>query len=187
VALQAGTLVTALWTSSTPTRRVAEAMVFAILAVLLAAGTFGAGEEAGRAIVGVTSLALVAITPLAMIRSLRELGAVTLHAITAALCVYLLLGMFFAALYSVVGTLSDDGFFAQGVDATYSDYLYYSSITQTTVGFGDLTAGTGAGRAFTSVQALLGQIYLVTVVATIVGRVGATRIPPDARPGSRRT
>jgi hypothetical protein len=52
-------------------------------------------------------------------------------------------------------------------------YLYFSFTTLTTVGFGDLTAGSDAGRMLAVMEALLGQLYLVTVVAFIV----ATRRP----------
>ena len=52
--------------------------------------------------------------------------------------------------------------------ATTADYLYFSFVTITTVGYGDFTAASGLGRALASLEALLGQVYLVTVVATIV-------------------
>ena len=75
-------------------------------------------------------------------------------------------------------------------------YLYFSYTTLTTVGFGDLTAGTDLGRMLAVVEALMGQLYLVTVVAFIV----ATRRPraqivtteperggsPEAAPEERR-
>ena len=180
VGLQGLALVTALWTSRTPGRYVAVAAVLAGVTVAVAAGTAGVDEELGRILVGAMSIALVAGTPVAMLRSLRELGRVTSHAIVAAVCVYLLIGMFFAAVYLILGA-SDDGMFAQASETSYSDYLYFSAITQTTVGYGDLTPATNAARAFASAQAMFGQIYLVTVVALIVSNLGRERAP---RPGA---
>ncbi len=177
VALQGLTLVTALWTSRTRSRRVGWAAVLATAAVLVAAGVTGVDDSIERIVVGGMSLALVAGTPIAMARSLRELGRVTSHAITAAVCVYLLIGMFFAALYLVLGAVSDHDFFVQTSTTTYSDYLYFSAITQTTVGYGDFTPATDAGRAFATAQAMFGQIYLVTIVALIVGNLGRERAP----------
>jgi voltage-gated potassium channel Kch len=81
-------------------------------------------------------------------------------------------------------------FFVQTRDPTTADYLYFSFITLTTVGYGDYTAAGGFGRAAASVEALLGQIYLVTVVATIVSgmvnrrtrEVGSTPAGGDEAP-----
>ncbi|MDX6661529.1 MAG: hypothetical protein QOJ55_2351, partial [Solirubrobacteraceae bacterium] len=55
--------------------------------------------------------------------------------------------------------------------------LYFSFTTLTTVGYGDLTARTTRGHTVAVIAALIGQIYLVTVVATIVGNVGSRRSP----------
>ena len=48
-----------------------------------------------------------------------------------------------------------------------------------TVGYGDLTAEGGIGRAVAVTEGLLGQIYLVTTVAALVGNLGRTRTPLD--------
>ena len=56
-------------------------------------------------------------------------------------------------------------------NATTSDYLYFSFTTMTTTGYGDLTAATDLGRSFAITEQLIGQIYLVTVVAVIVGNL----------------
>ena len=55
--------------------------------------------------------------------------------------------------------------------ATTADYLYFSFMTQTTVGYGDLTAAGNLGRACAVLEALVGQLYLVTVVALVVSRM----------------
>ena len=100
----------------------------------------------------------------------------------AALCIYVLLGMLWAFIYQAIGAFSDDPFFAQPVSATSADYLYFSFVTQTTVGYGDLSAATNPGRAFAVLEALLGQLYLVTVVALVV-----SRLRPRDRPGADRS
>jgi Ion channel len=91
------------------------------------------------------------------------------------LCVYLLLGTVFAFLYGLAAEVDDGGFFATGAPENQADFLYFSFSTLTTTGYGDLTAATGLGRSLSITEALLGQIYLVTVVALIVGNLGRSR------------
>jgi voltage-gated potassium channel Kch len=56
-------------------------------------------------------------------------------------------------------------FFTAHEAGTRSDYTYFSFVTMATVGYGDLTAAGGIGRALAVTEGLLGQIYLVTSVA----------------------
>lgn len=117
-------------------------------------------------------------------RQLGEAGKITIEAVLGALCVYLLLMIGFASAYGVVGNFGNEPFFVQGPSwGTYGDYLYFSGTTITTLGIGDLSPATGVGRSLTAAEALIGQIYLVTVVALIVGNLGRKapkRTNPDA-------
>ena len=51
-------------------------------------------------------------------------------------------------------------------------FEYFSFVTLTTVGFGDFTAATDAGRAVAMLEALIGQVFLVTIVALVVSNLG---------------
>ena len=84
---------------------------------------------------------------------------------------YLLVGLFFAFVYVAIQNLGGAPYFANGAAATPSLSLYFSFVTMTTVGYGDFTARTSYGHTLAVSEALLGQIYLVTVVAAIVGRI----------------
>ncbi len=53
--------------------------------------------------------------------------------------------------------------------------MYFSFITMATVGYGDLTAQGGLGRALAVTEGLFGQIYLVTAVAALVSNLGRRR------------
>ena len=79
--------------------------------------------------------------------------------------------MLWAFAYTAMGHLGAAPFFAESVEPTSADYLYFSFITQTTVGYGDLSAAGNLGRACAVLQALIGQIYLVTIVALLVARL----------------
>ena len=127
---------------------------------------------------------LVAFAPLLIVRGIlrdmRREGVVTVHALAGVLAIYLLLGMFFSFLYGAVDGLSDSETFSGAVEAQRSDFLYFSYITQATVGYGDIVPVTDVARMLAVAQALIGQVYLVTVVALIV-----TNLRPRARPGER--
>jgi uncharacterized membrane protein len=78
--------------------------------------------------------------------------------------------MFFSFLFGAVQEI-DGPFFAQVADPSRSDFLYFSYVTVATVGYGDLTAASDLGRMLAVTEGLLGQIYLVTVVALIVSNL----------------
>lgn len=99
---------------------------------------------------------------------------VTLQTVLGALCLYLLAALFFAFLYSAMDALSRDAFFAGEANSRAIDYVYFSFSTITTTGYGDLTPAPDLGRMFAVTEALVGQLYLVTVVAVLVGRLGRT-------------
>ena len=70
-----------------------------------------------------------------------------MRTVLGAVCIYVLLGMMFAFVYAAINGLGDDAFFVQTTHATTPDFLYFSFITQTTVGYGDFTAAGDLGRA----------------------------------------
>jgi hypothetical protein len=179
IALQGATLVLALYASEARPliERLATVVVaFAVLGSTGALIGFGElGSTAGR----IVAVLLVALAPIAIVRGVvrgvRTEGAVTMHTMFGVLCVYLLIGMLFAYAYGLVGDAQSQPFFASGIDPDISDYLYFSFATITTVGYGDLSAATDLGRSVAIAEALTGQIYLVTVVAVIVGSLSRRR------------
>jgi hypothetical protein len=179
IVLQGLTLLVALVSSQVHPwilRLAAIAVCVAILASAAALIGFGTlGPTAARLL---TAL-LVALAPASIARSLvldfRARG-VSLHTMFGVLCIYLLIGSLFAFVYGIVSSVGSEDFFAQQGDVdTTKNFLYFSFVTITTVGYGDLTAGTSLGRSLAISEALTGQIYLVTVVAAIVGGLGARR------------
>ena len=182
------TLLLALWTADAkPTVvRVATLVVAAVVATSIAETV--AGSPGGGA-TRVANALLVALAPpaivLGVIRTLRAKQAVTLEAVFGVLCVYLLLGMFFAFVYGSIDRLGGSPFFAGGQQASVAQCLYYSFTTLTTVGYGDLTARSNLGHTLSVSEALVGQIYLVTVVSLIVANLGRARPrAQDAAPPS---
>jgi hypothetical protein len=157
-----------------------------VVSSLLSAGSIVValgGDPQGKAVV-ILNLLLVTMAPPAIIlgtvRTLRARRQVTVEAVFGVLCLYLLLGMFFAFLYAFIGKVNGGSFFAGGEPVTTARCLYFSFTTITTVGYGDLTAGSNLGHTLSNAEALVGQIYLVTIVSMIVGNLGLRRMEaPD--------
>ena len=125
------------------------------------------------------SLLLVGLAPPVIVLGLRqhfrEQGGITLQTMFGVLCIYLLIGMLFGTLYGAIDAVTAQQFFDGGGARNISDFLYFSFSTLTTTGFGDLVAATDVGRSLAITEALIGQIYLVTVVALIVSQIGTVR------------
>jgi hypothetical protein len=124
-------------------------------------------------------LAVVLMVTIAtiVVRVLRH-PTVTLQTLLGSLSAYLLIGFLFMALYSAVAHLDRDEFFAGGQPVTSSTLQYFSFVTMTTTGYGDFTAAGTAGRSLAVLEALLGQIFLVTLVARLVAMFGRLRPVP---------
>jgi uncharacterized membrane protein len=105
------------------------------------------------------------------VRDVRAERAVTVRTLSGVLAIYLLVGMAFAQFGSAVSAIEDGPYFANDPDPTLSDFLYFSYVTLSTTGYGDLSPVTDVGRMLAVSEALIGQIYLVTVVAMIVANL----------------
>lgn len=179
-ALLGATLTIALWAAGAKPGVSHAATVVAVAVVAFSIVEAVAGDVQGAA-PRLANLLLVTLAPPAVVlgvaRSLRAHAGVTVEAVLGVLCLYILLGMMYALAYGAIDRLAHD-FFANGAKATPSICLYFSFTTLTTVGYGDLTAATNLGHTLSVSEALLGQIYLVTVVSVIVSRVRSPRWQP---------
>jgi len=102
---------------------------------------------------------------------------VTVDTISGAICVYLMMGLTWAFIYSVIEFLAPGSFtinkvpLSLGGDRYYEIplFLYYSFVTLTTLGYGDITPLTPPARAFSYVEAIIGQIFVAVLIARLVG------------------
>jgi voltage-gated potassium channel len=123
-------------------------------------------------LVGVTYLLPVALLvtatlPVTINRVLHH-RHVTRETILGALCTYVLIGLLFAFVYLAVQDFRDAPFFAQPGEHSQGEFLYFSFVALTTLGFGDLSPSVGLPQALTVVEALIGSVFLVTLVARLV-------------------
>lgn len=177
VALTGGTLLLTL--STTPQIRAHVVWVargFVVLALISSLATLGGSVDASAGVSAILTALLVGVMPPVIVIGVKDQPSVTAQSVFGAVCVYILLGLFFAVVYGGIGALGSSSFFASGVVGTSNDFLYFSFVTMTTTGYGDFTAASDLGRTLAVTEALLGQLYVVTVLALIVTRFsGAVR------------
>lgn len=105
---------------------------------------------------------------------------VTLNTVAAALTTFLLLGILFTTVLRSVDLSTDEPLFTGVEDPSVAEVTYFSFVTLTTLGYGDLTPETDLGRAIATLEAITGQVFLVTAVALTVSRLGQDRRPVSA-------
>jgi hypothetical protein len=173
VLLQGLTLCAALLASRVSLRLFRLAAVISLIALIGAIGSvvIDNGRNPSGAFY-ILNVLLVITVPWIIVRALWRRRVIDVRTVLGAVCVYVLLGMLYAFLYAAIDALSSGPFFVQTAHATTPDFLYFSYITQTTVGYGDFTAKGDLGRALAVLEAMGGQLYLVTVIAVLVSRLG---------------
>ena len=177
VILQGLVLIYALRTSRAGHRLIRSALLvvppIVILGTILAVGESDVAQATVGAVTAVLALGSIA----AVVRRIGSHPRVDAATILGALCTYLLIGLFFSAVFATIGALSSGDFFVNVHDPRSVDYMYFAFITLTTVGYGDFVAAGNLGRMIAATEALFGQLYLVTVVALVIGNIGRERRP----------
>ena len=171
VLIQALTLAVALWTSAATGRLDTIAAALIVIGVMGAVVELATENANATGLVGLLNVLLVAVTCAVIVLGIRDQHGVNVQSVLGALCIYLLIGMFYTFSYGAIAALESGPLFTQGTEGTPSVRLYFSIVSLATVGYGDYTAATDLGRTVAASEGLLGQIYLVTVVAVIISRL----------------
>ncbi len=114
-----------------------------------------------------------------VLRFVFESRQITSNTIWAALCVYLMAGVLGALAYLLIGSLSPNAFLSASpelgigpgasADQQLTSALYYSFVTMSTLGYGDIVPTTPPVRMLAALQAVFGQLYIAVLVARLVG------------------
>ncbi len=173
---------------STRVRLLAAGAVASLLLVLVMLQLFAGIQGAGIAFQLIMVLFLLYVV-FVTFKYLFRKQRVTIDTINAALCVYLLLGIVWAFAYSLVDILEPGSFksalFDEGVEfmrlgAERSFYpIYYSIVTLTTLGYGDIVPVSRAASMLAVLEAMTGQVYLAVLVGRLVGLHVAQAKPED--------
>lgn len=95
---------------------------------------------------------------------------VTVNTISGAICGYILIGVLWGYLYGIVDLLVPNAFTTSAAEGDpVVGFVYFSMVTLTTLGYGDIVPVAPAARGLAVVEATLGQVYLTVLVARLVG------------------
>lgn len=123
-------------------------------------------------------IAFLAYTAFKILSHIMRTRAVTSDTIFAALCVYLLMGFGWGIGFALLEAIQPGAFSAFSDQAephhVLAQLIYYSLVTLTTVGYGDIVPVSAPARGFSNLESVIGQLYLTVLVARLVGvRVSA--------------
>ncbi|MDQ5988135.1 MAG: hypothetical protein CSYNP_03891 [Syntrophus sp. SKADARSKE-3] len=114
-------------------------------------------------------LLFIGVATLFLIRKIFSEEKVTADTIMGSLSIYVLIGVLWQLLYSMIWLLNRDSFSLNQQIRSVPDFFYFSFTTMTTLGYGDILPISQAAKIAAMLQAMTGQIYLTVLVARLVG------------------
>ncbi|HEX4752226.1 MAG TPA: ion channel [Solirubrobacterales bacterium] len=162
------TSIVALTSSYAPPHYVHIAFYLSALGLVLAVIAAISGDSVWLSLGAVVQVALLAAAMAAVLMRVVGTAEVGARTILGAISVYTVLGLLFAFVYEAVGRIQGNPFFEGHPQVQHGDYLFFSYTTLTTTGYGNLVPGGQPGRMIAGLEMLIGQIFLVTLVAGLV-------------------
>ena len=113
---------------------------------------------------------------------------VDINRIAGAISIYMLLGLIWTSLYFFLSLLDPEAFNGLSTVSTsalklhetvYMDLLYYSYVTLSTLGYGEITPASRAAQSLAYLEAICGVMYVAVLVAALVGSYGNKRVAQD--------
>ena len=117
-----------------------------------------------------TALHLFALSVL--LRNVLRPGPADLDRVCGVLCGYLLLGLLFTGVHLMVWMTDQSAYnsiTAETLDAAVPNFLYFSFVTVTTLGYGDITPASDVARSIAALEATTGTLYVAVLIARLVG------------------
>lgn len=162
-----------LWSQRSSGRSFSAAVAFVIVGIVL--NMLFAYNSQVVFLYGST-LAMLAFLFLATGKAMRQIAIgnnLSANRIIGAVCVYLMLGVIWALCYALLETIvpgSFEGIAEHAASASWNpDWVYFSFVTLTTLGYGDILPQTFSARTLSYFEAIVGQFYLAVLVAGLVG------------------
>jgi hypothetical protein len=120
---------------------------------------------------------LYLVAPIVIVRHLVQRGRADTQTLYGLICAYAMIGMSFAFVFHLVAIWQPSAFFGDLGDGTFSDDLFFSFTSLTTVGYGNLVPAENPGQTLAVLEAMTGQLFLVVVVARVVGMMSGKSKP----------
>jgi hypothetical protein len=164
-------LVIGVWSLRGGGRYFTVGMAFAIAGVVL---NVLAANMPSQFLQQASILALIGFMVVAITFTMKQIAVsneINTNRIIGAICVYLLLGVIWAMAYTIIEMISPGSFagFSPMDDLGWdSEWLYFSFVTMTTLGYGDILPVSATARGFAYLQAIVGQFYIAVLVAGLV-------------------
>jgi hypothetical protein len=169
------------------------------LAVLLAALTW-IGELAGQPlllrIANIVAMVFLLLVAFLLLQPVLSDPPATLDKLFGAICIYLLLGLAWAEVFHFIHLTNPESFAVSGplqaefdrsqfgetssIEAS-SIYVYYSFVTLTTTGYGDLSPVSPLARSMAALEAIVGPLYLAILIARLVSLMNPGSTPHDSK------
>jgi hypothetical protein len=119
---------------------------------------------------------LLLATALVILRRVLSHQVITSRTLSGAVSAFLLVGLAFACFAEAIVLQEPSAYITNNGDTTFAAMLYFSFVTQATLGYGDIVPVSDTARSLATMQAIAGQIYLVTIVARLVSLLGIRRV-----------
>jgi hypothetical protein len=162
------TSVVALTSSHAGVRVVRAALWLAGLTILFAIVAAASGDRVWLNFASAIQIGLLAVAMAAVLRRVVTAAEVGSRTILGAISVYTVLGILFTFLYGTIERIQGGAFFEGVPHPAGNDFLFFSYTTLTTTGYGNLVPGGQPGRMIAGLEMMIGQIFLVTLVAGLV-------------------
>jgi len=147
-----------------PLPRVSMVVGTAAVALALASALGTSGKLLGVA--ALAQVALLAVAAGEILGTVLQEHEVNFRTILGAISVYVMLGILFTWVYVAVDKFQPGLFFGQPLEV--GDFVFFSITTLTTTGYGNLVPAAQPGRMLSGLEMLIGQIFLVTLIAGLV-------------------
>ena len=162
------TSVVALVSSHVKAGVVRAAIWLSALTVVLVAVAAAVDEETLLNLASLVQITLLPVAMAAVLARVVQSAAVDSRTILGALSVYAVLGILFTFVYGTIDRLQSGPFFAGVAHPEGSDFIFFSYTTLTTTGYGDLVPAGQPGQMVAGLEMMIGQVFLVTLVAGLV-------------------
>jgi hypothetical protein len=167
-------------------RKTAQVVVLAavLLFALRVLGFAGGAGALGLVVDGVLTLLMLSALGLMVVWQIFREGPITRQRVQGSIIIYLLLGLIWAEAYTLTAHLDSDSFagnLSGGGNAMSARLTYFSFVTLTTVGYGDILPATLVTRTLANLEGLIGQLFPAILIARLVSMEIAARQMKDAK------